>query len=106
MIRRFFARRALTALALMLAVRTAAAQHENMPGMAMPKMTDPLGVSMDRFGSGTTWLPDNVSLPARRGWAGPWYLMMHGFAFVQEDQQGGPRGGSQFGSLNWGMFMA
>jgi hypothetical protein len=32
--------------------------------------------------------------------------MFQGIAFAQFDKQGGPRGGEQFGSLNWGMFMA
>jgi hypothetical protein len=71
-----------------------------------PTMVDPLGVPMDRMGSGTTWIPDAVSLPSRHYAAGKWDLMAHGFVFVQENVQGGPRGASQFGSLNWGMFMA
>jgi hypothetical protein len=69
-------------------------------------MPDPLGVPMDRMGSGTTWIPDAVSMPSRHYMAGAWDLMLHGFIFVQENNQGGPRGASQFGSLNWGMFMA
>ncbi len=86
-----------------------------MPGMATPGtgmagMTmharDPLGVSMDRMGSGTTWIPDAVPLPSYMTSAGSWDLMAHGFVFGQYDAQGGPRGGRQFGSLNWGMFMA
>ena len=67
---------------------------------------DPLGISMERMGSGTSWIPDAVSLPSRHFSAGQWDLMAHGFVFVQENVQDGPRGGSQFGSLNWGMFMA
>ena len=38
--------------------------------------------------------------------AGSWFLMVHGFGFVQYDAQGGSRGDEQFGSLNWGMLMA
>ncbi len=72
----------------------------------MNMMTDPLGVPMDRMGSGTTWIPDAVSLPARHFMLGSWEIMAHGFAFVQEDVQGGKRGASQFGSLNWTMLMA
>jgi len=74
------------------------------PMMAM--MIDPLGVSMERMGSGTTWIPDAVSLPARHVMSGSWLLMLHGFVFVQYDKQGGPRGDEQFGSLNWAMLMA
>jgi hypothetical protein len=66
----------------------------------------PLGVSMNRAGSGTTWTPDAVTLPNKQWMAGAWHLMVHGFAFGEYDVQGGPRGDSQFGSLNWGMFMA
>src|SRR5450759_2114691 len=72
----------------------------------MSVVPDPLGVPMDRMGSGTTWMPDAVSLPSRHYTAGQWDLMVHGFVFVEENVQGGPRGASQFGSLNWGMFMA
>jgi hypothetical protein len=67
---------------------------------------DPLGVSMDRMGSGTTWLPDAISLPSRHYMKRAWDLMLHGFVFAQYDKQNGPRGDSQFGSLNWAMFMA
>ena len=70
------------------------------------EMTDPLGISMERMGSGTTWIPDAVPLPARHVMAGSWLVMLHGFAFVQYDKQGGPRGDDQFGSLNWVMLMA
>jgi len=69
-------------------------------------MTDPLGVAMDRMGSGTTWIPDAVSLPSRHYMTGRWEMMLHGFVFAQENVQLGPRGSSQFGALNWGMFMA
>ena len=87
----------------------------SMPGMAMRDTTqmggmsmapEPLGVSMDRGGSGTTWMPDAVSLPSRHFMVGGWDMMLHGFAFGQFDKQGGDRGGSQVGSLNWMMFMA
>src|SRR5262245_20106305 len=70
------------------------------------QMTDPLGISMERMGSGTTWIPDAVPLPSRHVMAGSWMLMLHGFVFAQYDDQGGPRGDDQFGSLNWAMLMA
>ncbi len=87
----------------------------SMPGMAgadtartmgPPMMREPLGVSMERMGSGTTWIPDAVPLPSLHFTAGKWDLMLHGFVFGQHDQQDGRRGQSQTGSLNWGMFMA
>src|SRR5256714_1755728 len=95
------------ALAIVLLPSTLYAQHptQRVTPMTMT-MIDPLGVSMERMGSGTTWIPDAVPLPARHVMAGPWLLMLHGFGFVQYDTQGGPRGDDRFGSLNWAMFMA
>src|SRR5438132_549763 len=46
---------------------------------------DPFGVSMDRMGSGTTWIPDAAALPSGRFMAGDWFLMLHGFVFAQEN---------------------
>lgn len=84
-----------------------------MPGMkrdtsrmAMMTMVGPLGVSTDREGSGTTWIPDAVALPSHHGMLGGWSMMLHGFAFAQYDHQSGARGADQFGSLNWAMLMA
>ncbi|MGI8400370.1 MAG: hypothetical protein ACR2NS_02040 [Gemmatimonadaceae bacterium] len=87
----------------------------NMPGMNMPgmhghttedMMIGPAGVSMERMGSGTTWIPDAVTMPNRRRMLGDWMIMAHGFAFAQYDKQGGERGDDQLGSLNWLMLMA
>lgn len=89
---------------------SAAAAQGSMPGMqmggisSMPK--DPFGVSMDRMGSGTTWIPDAVPIPSLSTMAGSWMLVMHGYAFGQYNVQSGPRGDAQVGSLNWAMFMA
>jgi hypothetical protein len=84
--------------------------HTGMPGMkphsAEDMMIGPIGVSMERMGSGTTWIPDAVTLPSRRRMLGAWMLMAHGFAFAQYDNQSGERGDDQFGSLNWAMLMA
>jgi hypothetical protein len=82
------------------------ADSSQMQGMQMGMTAEPLGVSMDRMGSGTTWIPDAVKLPSYHAMAGSWDLMLHGFVFGQYNKQGGPRGDEQFGSLNWGMFMA
>jgi hypothetical protein len=38
--------------------------------------------------------------------AGKWMVVTHGWVFGQYDKQGGLRGDSQLGSVNWGMFMA
>lgn len=69
-------------------------------------MTGPAGVSMERMGSGTTWIPDAVTLPSRERMLGSWMIMTHGFVFAQYDKQNGERGDDQFGSLNWIMLMA
>lgn len=60
-------------------------------------MNGALGISMDRLGSGTTWIPDAVKLPARHYLAGSWMFMVHGFGFLQYDWQQVPRGDTQFG---------
>jgi hypothetical protein len=86
-----------------------------MPGMTMANpgssqgpgmMQNPLGVPMERLASGTTWIPDAVSIPTRNFTAGSWDMMLHGFGFVQENGQKNTRGAWQFGSLNWAMLMA
>lgn len=69
-------------------------------------MSGPLTLSMDRMGSGTTWIPDAVTLPSRHKVFGAWEVMAHGFVFGQYDHQSGKRGDDQVGSLNWTMLMA
>lgn len=104
--------------------RPTATDHTSMSGMVMPAANDstaamaphpmsadammigPLGISMDRMGSGTTWIPDAVTMPSRRTMMGSWMIMAHGFAFAQYDKQTGKRGDDQIGSLNWAMLMA
>src|SRR5204862_2115502 len=71
--------------------------HTMTPGMKMPRERDtvampasdtmgtpmvmegPLGISMERMGSGTTWIPDAVMLPSRHRTLGGWGGMLHGF---------------------------
>jgi hypothetical protein len=118
---------------LLLSVAGRAQQHDTsaaMPGMKMPpsttvgpaktampmapgdsttigmSMAGPLGISMERLGSGTTWIPDDVRLPSRHFMLGSWGVMLHGFVFGQYDYQAAPRGTDQWGSLNWAMAMA
>ncbi|MEO7999670.1 MAG: hypothetical protein ABI852_19620 [Gemmatimonadaceae bacterium] len=80
--------------------------HSKMGMSQSTIVADPLGVPMDRGGSGTTWIPDAVKLPTYSVMKGKWDLMLHGFVFAQYNTQEGKRGDNQFGSLNWGMFMA
>lgn len=62
--------------------------------------------TMSGMGSGTSWIPAAVGLPGRHLTLGEWGLMLHGAATAQVDRQSGPRGATQFGSINWGMVMA
>src|SRR2546427_8410038 len=64
------------------------AKTKMMPGMKMPAtdtmpmgamMAGALGISMERMGSGTTWIPDALMLPSRHFMAGSWMVMVHGF---------------------------
>jgi hypothetical protein len=74
--------------------------------MGAMSMDGPLGIPMERTGSGTTWLPDVTPMHAYHTMAGSWELMVHGVAFGVYDKQNGPRGAEQLTSVNWGMLMA
>ena len=95
---------------LMSAPGVAVAQDSSMAGMTgMAHMTmapAPLGLSETRVGAGTSWLPDNTTMRAMHFEVGGWGLMAHYVVFAQYDDQFGPRGGVQWGGLNWGMLMA
>src|SRR5688572_18999226 len=82
-------------------------EHEHADSAAQNDMMMPgaLGISMERMGSGTTWIPDAVTVPSFHGMLGPWMMTVHGFAFGQYTEQSGPRGHDQFTSLNWAMGM-
>jgi hypothetical protein len=71
-------------------------EMEHMGGMA----------HMARVGSGTSWMPDSSPMWARHLQKGPWSLMLHGSAFLDYDNQGGPRGATRVVSENWAMAMA
>ncbi len=47
---------------------------------------------MTREASGTAWVPDSSPHEGLHYMAGPWMLMLHGFATQVYDHQGGPRG--------------
>jgi hypothetical protein len=74
------------------------------PGMRL--MEGPLGISMAREGSGTSWLPDATPMYALHATGGPWLFMFHGTGFLQYLKDGGDRGSDQVGSINWAMGMA
>ena len=104
---------------------------EDMPGMVMcpqnqsaaskPAMTMSAGMTelMDNMRpqtflqeirhhaeSGTSLEPSSTPIAMLMSMKGEWMLMLHGNAFVTEQQQTGPRGGDKFFSTNWAMGMA
>lgn len=84
---------------------TAARPHDADDDMA-ERMAGVLGIPHTRLGSGTSWQPEAAP---HYGWhfvRGSWTLMIHGVAYAEYDDQLGPRGDRQLGSINWGMLMA
>lgn len=77
--------------------------NDSKPDMMM---TGPLGITTDRQGSGTSWVPEAIVMPFRHALLGRWDVMSHWNVFLQADMQGGTRGRTQFGSINWSMVMA
>lgn len=98
--------RAGIATAGLLSGQSLSAQTHQMSSMSAGMGADPIGLPMTRSGSGTSWLPDSAPMYGAMRTLGNWMLMMHGTAFLQQNVQGGPRGDSQFGSVNWGMLNA
>ena len=88
------------------ATRDTVTREHQHPASQPMAMLGVLGIPMDRMGSGTTWIPDAVSLPSKHVMLGRWSLMMHGFVFGEYDRQSGARGDDQWGVINWGMLMA
>src|SRR5262245_21234633 len=76
----------------------------HMHGMEMTGTLGPYGMS--REASGTSWQPDAARHEGMHLMAGPWMLMLHGFADVVYDDQGGPRGDTKVFSSNMGMATA
>lgn len=63
-------------------------------------------LNMRRDGSGTGWQPIDNPMQMLMGQAGPWTTMLHWSAFVDYDNQGGPRGDQGIYSQNWIMASA
>lgn len=73
-----------------------AAMDHSMHGMDMKGFVGALGpYSMMRDASGTAWQPDTAPMWAIMGRRGGWSTMVHGFATLIYDNQGGPRGDSK-----------
>jgi hypothetical protein len=103
-------RRAVALAALLVGSSTLQSQQPMQMNMSDAKpdmmMTGPLGISTDRQGSGTTWVPEAVLMPFRHALIGKWDIMSHWNVFLQLDRQSGERGDTQLGSNNWSMVMA
>jgi hypothetical protein len=70
-------------------------------------MTGALGpYSMMRDASGTAWQPDSAPMEALMGRKGAWSTMVHGFATLIHDHQGGGRGDDKTFSTSMLMGMA
>jgi hypothetical protein len=91
---------------------TLGARPDTGAGMNMDMSTPmsmspaPLGIAVQRTGSGTSWQPDATPMRASQSMIGGWDVMLHGVAFLQYDHQGSQRGANQLGSVNWGMIQA
>jgi hypothetical protein len=81
--------------------------HEMSGGTSMQhQMPGPLGIPMNRHGSGTAWLPDASPMAGYHIMHGGWMLMVHGNLFAGYDWQGSDAGDDKLISTNWIMAMA
>jgi len=95
--------------ALAFALHAAAGRGAQMPdgadmNMPMAALLGPYAVT--REGSGTSWAPDSTPMSGLMNMHGPWSGMIHGFANLIYDDQGGPRGDTQTFSNSMLMLMA
>lgn len=86
-------------------------QGMDMSGMDMPGMHMPMSgmygpYPMSREASGTSWQPEAAAHEGVHVMRGPWMAMLHGFADVVVDDQGGDRGATRTFGSNMGMAMA
>ena len=90
-------------------------QSSAMPDMQMPGMhhaprgmqaTNLIDEILQHTTSGTTVEPNSVEVPMIMVAKGKWMLMFHGQAFLNVEQQSGPRGYDKVFSTNWFMPMA
>ncbi|HMI18756.1 MAG TPA: hypothetical protein VK533_04355 [Sphingomonas sp.] len=121
------AKAALILLALAVPSQLSAQAMADMPGMQMPAQPTPPSAAQDmgtmdhdmagmsgmlgtyamtREASGTSWQPDSSPMDGLHLSAGPWMVMVHGFATLVQDDQGGPRGANKTFSQSMLMGMA
>ena len=76
-------------------------------GSEMGMHPAPLGISMTRSGSGTSWLPEASPMHAQLISLGTWDVMVHGVEYGMFDQQyGGSRGANAVAGVGWLMGAA
>jgi hypothetical protein len=95
--------------ALFVAAPLAAQDTTSAHHMMMMMQPGPLGLPMNRMGSGTSWLPDETPMHAEHVMAGGWQFMLHYMAFATYDHQESSRnvdGAAQFNGIDWFMGMA
>jgi hypothetical protein len=85
-----------------LALSASASAMDGMHHHAMAGMLGPY--PMTREGSGTSWQPEASPMAGMHLMSGGWMVMLHGFADLAYDRQGGPRGGDKL--IVPSMFMA
>lgn len=85
---------------------SAAAQVDHSQHQHPQPQPSPIDLPHGREGSGTSWLPDASPMYAQHLELQEWEVMLHGNLFLQYLNEGGGRGGDEFGSINWGMGMA
>ena len=108
------ARLAMAALLLCGAGRVHAQVHDHAHmDMSRPMDHEPMSMSgmygpyaMSREASGTAWQPEAAAHEGLHLMRGPWMLMLHGYADLVYDRQGGPRGREKVVSDNMLMAMA
>jgi hypothetical protein len=105
-VRRALARCGFVAALLGVAARPTAAQSPNeaAPGGDTGALYGPY--AMSREASGTSWQPDSTPMDGLMRMRGEWLGMVHGFADLIYDDQGGARGDTQTYSTVTLMAMA
>jgi hypothetical protein len=100
--------------------QTPSQQHPAMPDMDMEHMKHGKTMEMNMGETPTTFIeeieshsssgsdaqPNSTPTSMLMSMKGNWMLMLHGVAFLSEQQQSGERGGDKFFSTNWVMPMA
>src|SRR4029077_1173541 len=85
-------------------VPVAGAQEAGPDSMGMSGMYG--AYDMTREASGTSWQPDSTPMSGIHSMTGAWMSMLHGYADVVYDHQGGPRGNDQTFTTGMLMLMA